>query len=79
MRASTNALATHDNLARWGQVVDSTYKLCYFPLQPNTGTLGYILNNCPRMLDRYEWRHNVVLAYIYKILTENKLAVMSVY
>jgi hypothetical protein len=75
MRASTNALATPDNLARWGKVVDATCKLCYVPGQPttrSTGTLGHILNNCPKMLDRYEWRHNGVLAYMYQMLMENK-------
>ena len=38
-----------------------------------------MLNNCPRMLDRYEWRHNGVLAYLYQMLTENKQTGMSVY
>jgi hypothetical protein len=81
MRASTNSLATPDSLARWGKVVDATCKLCHVPEQPNTrttGTLGHILNNCPRMLDRYEWRHNGVLGYLYDILMENKPEGMTV-
>ena len=75
MRASTNSLATPDNLARWGKVVDTSCKLCYNPDQPNTkttATLGHILNNCPRMLDRYEWRHNGVLAHLYKEMMDSK-------
>ena len=82
MRASTNSLATPDNLARWGKVVDATCKLCSVPDQPNTrttATLGHILNNCPRMLDRYEWRHNGVVAYLYRTLMEHKPEGMTVY
>ena len=73
MRASTNSLATPDNLARWGKVVDATCKLCSVPDKPRTtATLGHILNNCPMMLDRYQWRHDGVLAYLYEILLEHK-------
>ena len=82
MRASTNSLATPDNLARWGKVVDSSCKLCRVEGQPNTkviATLGHILNNCPKMLDRYEWRHNGVLSYLYNILRDSKPAGVSVY
>ena len=82
MRASTNSLATPDNLARWGKVIDASCKLCLVPDQPNTktkGTLGHILNNCPRMLDRYEWRHNGVLAYLYECLIKNKPEGITVY
>ena len=71
MRASTNSLATPDNFARCGKFVDATCKLCRVPDQPNTrtrATLGHIL----RMLDRYEWRHNGVVAYLYKTLMDNK-------
>ena len=47
MRASTNSLATPDNLARWGKVVDTNCKLCSSAEQQNrsTATLGHILNN----------------------------------
>ena len=82
MRASTNSLATPDNLARWGKVVDATCKLCSVPDQPNTrttATLGHILNNCPRMLDRYEWRHNGVVAFLYKTLMDNKSDGVTIY
>ena len=82
LRASTNSLATPDNLARWGKVVDPSCKLCLVPDQPSsktTATLGHILNNCPKMLDRYEWRHNGVVAYLYKTLMDHKQAGVTVY
>ena len=82
MRASTNSLATPDNLARWGKVVDSACKLCYISEQPNTkttATLGHILNSCPKMLDRYEWRHNGVLAYLYKVMLESRPPGVTIY
>ena len=82
MRAATNALATPDNLARWGKVVDSSCKLCYNSEQPNnktTATLGHILNSCPQMLDRYEWRHNGVLAYLYDIMMNSKPPGITIY
>ena len=82
MRASTNALATPDNLARWGKVVDTSCQLCSNDEQPQrrtTATLGHILNNCPMMLDRYEWRHNSVLAYLYQVMSESKSAGVKIY
>ena len=82
MRACTNSLATPDNLARWGKVVDSTCKQCSVPDQPNTrttATLGHLLNNCPKMLDRYQWRHDGVLAYLYSTLMENKPEGITIY
>ena len=82
MRASTNSLATPDNLARWGKVVDSSCKLCSDSEQPGrktTATLGHILNSCPNMLERYEWRHNSVLAYLYQVMMESKPAGIDIY
>jgi hypothetical protein len=82
MRASTNSLATPDNLARWGKVVDASCKLCLEPDKPNTrtkGTLGHILNNCPRMLDRYEWRHNGIVAYLCETLRSQNMEGMRVF
>ena len=80
-RSSTNSLATPDNLARWGKVVDSSCKLCSL-VNPNTrttATLGHILNNCPSMLDRYERRHNGVLAFLYQVVMQNKPDDIEVY
>ena len=81
MRAATNSLATPDNLARWGKVVDSSCKLCSSE-QLNgktTATLGHILNSCPKMLDRYEWRHNGVLAYLYEVMVDSKPPGITIY
>ena len=82
MRASTNSLATPDNLARWGKVVDPSCKLCSDPDKPNTkavGTLGHILNNCPRMLDRYEWRHNGIVSHLYETFRNQKIDGLRIY
>ena len=81
MRCSTNSLATPDNLARWGKVVDPSCKLCSTANSNSrtTATLGHILNNCPCMLDRYEWRHNGVLSYLYKTFKENKPEMMDIF
>ena len=82
MRASTNSLATPDNLSRWGKVVDPSCKLCMVDGQPNTkvtATLGHILNNCPKMLDRFEWRHNGVLSFLYNTMRDSKPTGVSVY
>ena len=82
MRAATNALATPDNLARWGKVVDSSCQLCINSEQPQrktTATLGHILNSCPMMLDRYEWRHNSVLAYLYQVMSESRPDNVKIY
>ena len=81
MRSATNSLATPDNLARWGKVVDTSCKLCYNanPNSRTTATLGHILNNCPCMLDRYEWRYNGVLTYLYQELRDKKPETAEIY
>ena len=61
-------------------MVDSSCKLCSDP--PNsktTATLGHILNSCPKMLERYEWRHNGVLAYLYAVMVDCKPPGISIY
>ena len=82
VRASTNSLATPDNIARWGKVVDPHCKVCLVEGQPGNrvvGTLGHVLNSCSKMLDRYEWRHNGVLCYLYNTLRDAKLPGFTVY
>ena len=62
-------------------MVDASCKLCN-NANPNiraTATLGHILNNCPNMLDRYEWRHNGVLSYLYQELSDKKPESMQIY
>ena len=75
LRAATNSLATPDNLARWGRVVDKSCNLC----SQSPCTLGHVLNNCKKALDRFEWRHNNVLAHLYSTLRENKPDNVEIY
>ena len=69
------SLATPDNLARWGVKVDPR---C--PMEGCTAicTLGHILNNCQKCLDRYEYRHNSCLAFLVAQITKNKPKKMRV-
>ena len=66
---------------RWGKVLDASFKLCCNNNTNNrtTATLGHILNNCPHMLDRYEWRHNGVLSFLYQELSNKKPESMQIY
>ena len=68
-RSATNSLATNDNLKRWGKKTNSKCDLC-----SGTGTLWHVLNSCKVMLNsgRYTWRHDNVLHYLAKILSDNK-------
>ena len=61
-RASTNCLASPDNLARWKKIVDTKCPLC--SVVPCT--LGHLLSNCKEALDRYEWRHNNIVHFLLK-------------
>ena len=60
VRASTNTLATPDNLARWGRPVDLK---CSIEGCTATNTLGHILSNCNKALDptasRQPWTESV--------------------
>ena len=71
LRACTNSLATPDNLARWGKIVDPT---CTMDGCNTMATLGHLLSNCQKMLNqgRYTHRHDSCLNFIYKTLKENK-------
>ena len=61
-RASTNCLASPDNLARWKKIVDAKCPLCNI----SPCTLRHLLSNCKEALDRYEWRHNNIIHYLLK-------------
>ena len=61
-RASTNCLASPDNLARWKKIVDAKCPLCSI----TPCTLGHLLSNCKEALDRYEWRHNNIVHFLLK-------------
>ena len=68
-RSATNSLATNDNLKRWGKKSNSKCDLC-----SSTGTLLHTLNGCKVLLNSgaYLWRHDNILHYLAKILSENK-------
>ena len=74
-RAATNSLATPDNLKRWGKIVSAKCPRC----QNTHCTLHHILNNCHHMLERYTWRHNSVLQYMAKTLSDFNIPENKVY
>ena len=55
-RAATNSLATPDNLARWGRIVDPRCKLCTH----SPCTLGHTLSSCTVALNQesFDYRHD---------------------
>ena len=61
-RATTNCLATPDNLAKWKRIVNPKCPLC----SASPCTLGHMLSNCKEARDRYEWRHNNIVHYLLK-------------
>ena len=70
VRASTNTLATPDNLARWGRPVDLKCSMegCSAP-----NTLGHLLSCCKKALDRFKTRHDYVLKHLLdEIVKKNK-------
>ena len=75
MRASTNTLATPDNLKRWKVSRSDTCKMCLSPTsRPQKATLFHILNNCSAFLgesERMTWRHDSVLSYITQTVKES--------
>ena len=42
-------------------------------------TLGHLLNNCNKSLDRYRWRHDSCLTYLVRRIVACKADTMSVY
>ena len=76
VRAGTNTLATPDNLARWGVRVDSKCRIQDCGLPSN---LGHLLNGCKKSLDRYQFRHDSVLAHLVARLAAHKPVTMEVY
>ena len=75
VRAGTQCLATPDNLVRWGVQVDNK---C--PMGGCTArcTLGHILINRDKCLERYRYRHDSCLTYILSKLVKNKPKEMTV-
>ena len=75
VRAGTQSLATPDNLARWGVKVDVK---CLMEGCSATATLGHILNNCDKCLERFRYRHDSCLNYLLSKLVQNKPKEMTV-
>ena len=75
MRASTNTLATPDNLKRWKVARSDICQMCVKPNSPpQKATLFHILNNCSAFLgeaERMTWRHSSVLNYITHTIKES--------
>ena len=78
VRACTNSLATPDNLARWGRLVEPK---CSMVGCESKATLGHILSNCQKMViqGRYTYRHDSCLNHLYKTLIENKPQNIDIY
>ena len=74
VNACIDTLATNANLKRWGKKSNAKCTLCR-----QRETLHHTLNNCSLMLDRYLWRHNSVLMYIYKLLNNHKSSDTDIY
>ena len=66
VNAAIDTLATNANLKRWGKRTNAKCDHC-----GNRETLHHTLNNCKEMLDRYLWRHNSVLSYMYECIKFN--------
>ena len=78
VRASTNTLATPDNLARWGRPVDQK---CSMEGCNVTNTLGHLLSNCKTKtaLDRYKTRHDLVLKHLLDEIKNKNKEGMTIY
>ena len=74
-RATTNCLATPDNLARWKKIVDPKCPLC----SVSPCTLGHIMSNCKEALDRFEWRHNNIVHYLHSLFSAQNLDGVEVF
>ena len=74
-RATTNCLASPDNQAKWKKIVDPKCPLC----STSPCTLGHLLSSCKEALDRFEWRHNNIVHYLYSTLSSQRLEGVEVY
>ena len=76
VRASTNTLATPDNLARWGRPVETK---CNLEGCSATCTLGHLLSSCKVALDRFKFRHDSVLNHLLQTIIKNKSDQVTVF
>ena len=68
-RATTNCLASPDNLAKWKKIVDPKCPLC----STSPCTLGHLLSNCKEALNRFEWRHNNIVHFLFTTFSSQRL------
>ena len=76
VRASTNTLATPDNLARWGRRVETK---CNMEGCSAICSLGHLLSSCAKSLDRFQFRHDSVLNHLLETIIKHKSDQMSVF
>ena len=69
MRASTNTLATPENLSRGVKQVDTK---CALEGCNSTCILGHMFSGCSKSLDRFAQRHDSVLALLLKTINQHK-------
>ena len=74
-RATTNSLASPDNLSKWKKIVDPKCPLC----SVSPCTLGHMLSNCKEALDRFEWRHNNIVNYLHSLFSSQGLEGLEFY
>ena len=78
-RAVTDSLFTPPNIARWNKIIDPSCYLCKQMGKFNKGTLHHILNNCPNILTRYDWRYNSIQSFITSNLIRNNEEKAQIY
>ena len=66
LNSMCDSLPTNNNLKLWNKVLSSQCKLC----DAFKETIMHVLNACPRMLDRYKWRHDNVLHVLHEFVLE---------
>ena len=74
-RATTNSLASPDNLARWKKIVNPKCPLCSI----TPFTLGHLLSNCIEALNRFEWRHDNILNFLYIMFSSQRMEGVEIY
>ena len=63
------ARATTNCLAKWKKIVDPKCPLC----STSRCTLGHLLSNCKETLDRFEWRHNNIVHFLFTTFSSQRL------
>ena len=61
-----DSLPTKSNLKLWNKILTSTCTHC----NANESML-HVLNACPRMLDKYKWRHDNILHHLHQFVIDN--------